>query len=55
MLILGFLLVVAGLLAILVALFGTGGSNDTAEFLGNDLFAGSTADLALKIRNAKRK
>lgn len=37
MLILGFLLVVAGLLAILVALFGTGGTNDTAEFLGNDL------------------
>jgi len=28
---------VAGLLAILVALFGTGGTNDTAEFLGNDL------------------
>lgn len=37
MLILGFLLVVAGLLAILAALFGTGGTNDTAEFLGNDL------------------
>lgn len=37
MLILGFLLVLVGLLAILVALFGTGGTNDTAEFLGNDL------------------
>lgn len=37
MLILGLLLVVAGLLAILVALFGSGSTNGTAEILGNDL------------------
>ena len=37
MLILGLLLVVGGLLVILVALFGSGGANGTAEILGNDL------------------
>lgn len=53
MLILGLLLVLVGLLAILVALFGSGGTNDTAEILGNDLttltifFAGVVAGVAI--------
>lgn len=53
MLILGLLLVVFGLLAILVALFGSGGTNDTAEILGNDLttltifFIGVAAGVAI--------
>ena len=53
MLIFGLILVVVGLLAILVALFGSGGANDSAEILGNDLttitifFLGLAAGVAI--------